>query len=292
MQQLVLGTVQLGLPYGVTNESGQPSSAEAESILSTFTAHVGSWFDTAPSYGTSEDLLGKFIGHQNESHICTKSISFDLTQRLTGQISDLEQSFQRSLMRLGRKRVEIFLMHQADCLNHPDFPRVKEWLLEQKQRGAIAALGVSIYDRRDVHQWESHLDWIDWVQMPLNILDQRVVNDGFIQYLRRHNIQLQARSVFLQGLLLSSKRRRSGYSVCALESLARVHRFYDENEINPLKACLDYVQQQDVDQVLVGANSNEELMAIINAWSKGSSALDYTSLVSSDNYLIHPPAWS
>ena len=59
--RLVLGTAQLGMPYGIANKTGQPNMAAAESIV------AGVWeggvreFDTAQAYGESEIVLGKAL---------------------------------------------------------------------------------------------------------------------------------------------------------------------------------------------------------------------------------------
>ena len=45
----------------------------------------------------------------------------------------------------------------------------------------------------------------DLIQIPLNILDKRFLNEKIIKTLKRKNIKIQIRSVFLQGLFLKKK---------------------------------------------------------------------------------------
>ena len=47
---------------------------------------------------------------------------------------------------------------------------------------------------------------VDVVQLPYSVYDQRMLANGTLKMLRSKNIQVHARSVFLQGLLLSSSR--------------------------------------------------------------------------------------
>lgn len=56
--KLVLGTVQFGLPYGIANQSGQVSRAEAKVILALARSAGIDTLDTAIAYGESETCLG------------------------------------------------------------------------------------------------------------------------------------------------------------------------------------------------------------------------------------------
>ena len=53
-----LGTVQLGMPYGISNRSGQPSREIARQMLDTAYDLGVRALDTASDYGTSEEILG------------------------------------------------------------------------------------------------------------------------------------------------------------------------------------------------------------------------------------------
>jgi aryl-alcohol dehydrogenase-like predicted oxidoreductase len=57
--KLALGTVQFGLPYGVSNHSGQTPLHEAERIVELARTSAISLLDTAMAYGDSEVRLGK-----------------------------------------------------------------------------------------------------------------------------------------------------------------------------------------------------------------------------------------
>ncbi len=73
--RLALGTVQLGLPYGIANLKGQPSSEESREIIKISLENGLRIFDTAQSYGESETVLGvcfKSLGVTNEVKVITK----------------------------------------------------------------------------------------------------------------------------------------------------------------------------------------------------------------------------
>jgi aryl-alcohol dehydrogenase-like predicted oxidoreductase len=53
---LMLGTVQFGLPYGVANRTGQPAYGEVRAILAAALDGGVTCFDTAATYGASEEV--------------------------------------------------------------------------------------------------------------------------------------------------------------------------------------------------------------------------------------------
>ena len=59
-----LGTVQMGLAYGVANTTGQPALAEVNAILTNASELGIDLLDTASAYGNSEEVIGKLADGQ------------------------------------------------------------------------------------------------------------------------------------------------------------------------------------------------------------------------------------
>ena len=95
-----------------------------------------------------------------------------------------------------------------------------------------AKIGVSVYTPEEL---EKYIDDIDIVQIPLSIADGRFL--PFLPKLRKRGVEIHARSVFLQGKLLT------GDGVPKID-------YHD---------CLGYALAQDVDYVIVGVNSLQEI---------------------------------
>ncbi|MBP7211007.1 MAG: aldo/keto reductase, partial [Paludibacteraceae bacterium] len=66
MNKLVLGTVQLGLRYGINNLKGLVTNQESYDILSIANDNGIKTLDTAADYGDSEIKIGNFISKQNK----------------------------------------------------------------------------------------------------------------------------------------------------------------------------------------------------------------------------------
>ena len=58
-QKIGLGTVQFGIPYGISNQKGQTSVLEVARILTLAKQKGVGIIDTASAYGTAEKVLGQ-----------------------------------------------------------------------------------------------------------------------------------------------------------------------------------------------------------------------------------------
>ena len=58
LENIILGTAQWGLDYGISNKNGKTSLKEIKSIIKFAEAHGCTTLDTAASYGDSEEIIG------------------------------------------------------------------------------------------------------------------------------------------------------------------------------------------------------------------------------------------
>lgn len=201
MPHLCIGSAQFGLPYGVTNSSGAVPYSEVSRILGYALKHSISYIDTAQAYGEAETVLGECL---------PKCHRFKLTSKLAPQtdlsftsnaIDKWEESFRRTLIRLKVQKLHTFFVHDVADLSKNGNGYLSSWLLSLKKRGLVENIGVSIYESVELEGID--LDMVDVVQLPYSIYDQRMVQNGTLQMLFNKNIKIQARSAFLQGLLLA-----------------------------------------------------------------------------------------
>lgn len=117
--------------------------------------------------------------------------------------------------------------------------------------------GVSAYGPKDIPEK------IDIVSLPINVLDPPVG----ICYLKMEGIEIHARSVFLQGLLLMDIIDLPDWIDVdgdAFEEIERFHRVCKEYDLEPYEAALGWVLGQDaVDKVIVGVNSAKQLEQLV-----------------------------
>jgi aryl-alcohol dehydrogenase-like predicted oxidoreductase len=172
----------------------------AEQILDTARESGVKHLDTAPSYGGTEALLGS-IGI-DDFEVTTKVPSIPLaTQNSTKWI---EQRVETSLKNLKKETLECLLLHDPEQLATSRGPEIHAALLMLKNRGIARTVGISIYETAtltEIHA-KGWLQSYDVVQTPLNVFDNRIVESGWAAKLLQLGIKLQARSLFLQGVLL------------------------------------------------------------------------------------------
>ena len=70
--KIIIGTAQLGLNYGITNEYGKPSIQKSLNIIKKALDNDITTFDTARAYGDSEYILGLAMQNYNNLNIITK----------------------------------------------------------------------------------------------------------------------------------------------------------------------------------------------------------------------------
>ena len=206
--KLSLGTVQLGIDYGISNADGKASPEVAQSILDTaFRAGINT-VDTSESYGSAERLIGDFLAPNATQYPINVVTKFKInkpasyaTDHLRNEIS---RSLQSSLKNLGLKKIPIYLFHAGkdDQLAKLIEP-LSVIFQELRDQGFIDIAGISAYSPEDVDFVLEH-DVVEAVQLPINIFDHRLINDGRLEKLEKHNKIVFARSIFLQGLVLMS----------------------------------------------------------------------------------------
>ena len=129
-----------------------------------------------------------------------------------------------------------------------------------KRVGFVKKIGISIYTPE---QMRAALYYpLDIIQLPMNIADNRFI--PYLPELHKRGIDVHARSVFLQGALLTGR---------------KVPKFTAEQ-------CLAFVLAQDVDGVVVGVNTAEQLQELVKV-----KPINYQGLNICDERIIDPRNW-
>lgn len=291
MTELALGTVQFGLDYGATNRRGRVGSGIARDILTAFADDGGHWLDTAPAYGDSEIVLGRQSGVFS---IVDKTVHIDPNVDPDAAVFELDKGLDESLRRLNRKRLDVLLCHQAWLLRPPFREPVLAWSRRRKERGDLIRFGVSIYSPQDLD--DDMLSGLDWVQFPLNALDQRMLTSGWIDRLNKAGIVTQARSLYLQGVLLAPEKSRVEVPREAAEAIAAFHRVAKHRALTAESLALAVGCQAQVSQVVAGVNSLVEYHTLRQAWKAaqrlGRADIDWSECSLGDHPWLIPSNWN
>ena len=288
MSKIALGTVQFGMDYGINSISGQVLPAETKDILNYAYRQNIDLLDTAPAYGNSEQVLGKCNSH--EFKIVTKTRHFDCLEIGNREAQLLDSDFSQSLTDLKKDRVYGVLFHNANDLLKHGSDKLFNRLNDFKQAGKIKKIGVSIYNHEQLQSIIDNFD-IDLVQLPFNILDRRLVDSGMFRILQDRDVEIHARSVFLQGLLLMAEQSRPG-KFKRWGALWRIwHEWLNDNQLTALEAAIRYaISIPEISKVLVGVDTVDQLEEIVLA-SPGILPDIPGEMFTNDADLLNPSNW-
>jgi D-threo-aldose 1-dehydrogenase len=301
-----LGTAQLKIgPLGfgtapLGNLYAPVSDADALATL-VATEHTDfSWFDTAPlyGYGLAELRLGQYL----RQNACPRSVVATKVGRVLEPTSSatshehfvkplsfkprfdysragIQRSFEQSLRRLGRDRVELLLLHDIDYAHHPTAHRnlVKQLLDETipmlhqlKSEGSVDAIGLGISDWSVGYEVIASAD-VDCVLLAgrYTLLDQTASSSGFLETCSRNHVAVLAGGILNSGFLAGGPnydyrpadaalvgRRAQLRTICGLHGVAL-----------PALALQFTAAHPAVASVVVGARSSQEVGEILG-WAR------------------------
>lgn len=288
-----LGTVQWGMDYGIANRAGRPSAVEVRGMLR-FAGEAGiELLDTAHAYGEAESVLGEHHAASQGFRIVTKTKPIQSLEVTTQDVSAVSAAFHLSLQRLGCPHVYGLLVHNADSLLTPGGDLLWKALQDFKSCGLVEKVGVSVYRPQQLKTILERYP-IDLVQLPFNIYDQRFAQTGLLDRLKQSNIEIHARSAFLQGLLLFPPDQLPPHFFAIREHQSRLHEFLRQTDLTPLGGCLLYcLQHSHIDYVIVGCEASLQIAEVCELSRKGTpgslSALAEFAL--QDEEYINPSIW-
>jgi len=278
------------MPYGVSNTVGPPDKREVEAILRTAYRAGIRVIDTAARYGSSESVIGQSIGKKQQWRLITKT---PFLQGDPDPIAKSTKAFQRSLIKLQQKRLYALLVDYSKDLMSSKGNRLFRYFQNLKASGLIQKVGVSVYTRKDIDAVLEQYP-VDVIQLPFNVWDQRLLEDGTLARLKTRGLEVHARSVFLQGLLLMSPAqiKKHRYFQKWKNHFRRYHQLLNEEGLGLMHTALSFVLSQPlIDTVLVGTACLSELTGILRSASRPAPTIDYSRFGMDDPGLLNPSVW-
>lgn len=214
-----LGTVQLGVNYGLANTVGVPSQEKAFELLDAARSVGVNCLDTANAYGTSEVVVGDWHKATGGGMNIVSKFKVRDPEDPVGQF---KAQLQLSQERLGK--VTGYMFHDdKDLRAHGS--AIRDEFLRAKEDGKVSFVGASVYTADDLEFMLENHPWLEAVQIPMSVLDTRIVERGMLEELRKRNVIVFVRSVFLQGMLCMDKAPEK-YSMMqpSLDAVAEVAR--------------------------------------------------------------------
>jgi aryl-alcohol dehydrogenase-like predicted oxidoreductase len=285
-QSIILGTVQLGINYGINNQLGQPTVENAISILNSASKLGINTLDTAEAYGTAHSIISSF--HQNNP-----LRQFRINTKFAGvQASGMESTVKNFCTKLSVNHIHTLFFHCFnDFLNHNGLLKEMQKLKEQQR---IHQIGLSVYDNRQL-KIAIEEPSIDVIQLPFNLLDNARRKDDLLFEAKDVGKRIQVRSVFLQGLFFKDVNSLPIFLLPLKKNLEEINNIANLSGISMEALSLAYVAaQREIDEVVIGVDCIEQLRSNIAAFS---TRLNKQTLLAIDRIevkeknLLYPYNW-
>jgi len=175
-----------------------------------------SFFDTSDSYGDgrSEQILGEVLNEldiRKDIKIATKvgllpHKGFFMPSDFS--LKHVRKKFTNSLNNLKTDYLDIYQLHSPSKESLSQINESFPWLIKKKEEGLIKKIGISARSPSDAIFFLKHFS-LDVIQCNFNLIDQRLIETGLLDYCKKNYIKIIARTPlafgFLTGKLTSSK---------------------------------------------------------------------------------------
>ncbi|TXE19096.1 aldo/keto reductase [Psychroserpens burtonensis] len=290
VNKLILGTVQLGLDYGINNQFGKPSLEKAFDILHTAYDNGIRILDTAEAYGNSTEVIGQFQKqHPNKKfNIINKlAVNADLSTK------DFFNHVKEGCKVLNTEQLYGYMFHNYSSLKQNI--NFYDELLNLKSKGLTLHIGISLYTNEEIIDIAENFSDFDFIQIPFNLLDNDLKRKASVLKAKERNIAIHTRSTFLQGLFFMNPNILIDSLLPLKPYLQDIEEIKSDYNLTTESLALQYVIQKEyIDHVLVGVETSQQLIDNINLCGAEvtipHSIIDKLNVLESD--LLNPSNWN
>ena len=252
--KICIGSANFGLNYGYKKKKLNKKKIK---IIIDYSYKMGiNCIDTAISYGNTHKILGD---------LQSKKFNFVTKLPLPPKKTKSLKNWCISTVIKAKKKLKIdhiygLLIHDTKILeNKNNANEIYEALNILKKKKIINKVGLSIYDPTELDYYFNTYKF-EIIQFPFNIFDRRILNSGWLQKLSKKKVELHARSVFLQGLLLIELEKIPKKLKKWNKYFLKLNKFAEKKNISKKRACISFVRKyKTIDKFVIGINDLDQL---------------------------------
>ena len=284
--KIILGSANFEQTYGIKKNFIKKS--EIKKLFNLALKNKIKTIDTSPLYNKSEKIIG--LLNNNRFKIISKIPKPPKNIKRENIKKWLKQKVMISLKNLRIKKFECLLLHNANSLLYKNGDEIYKGIRNMKINGLTSKIGVSIYDFNVLDKILKKFKF-NLIQAPFNILDQRLVEKGWLKKLKKRKIEVHARSIFLQGILLLKHNQLPKKLIKLSKKLVMWENWLKKNKFSSLQVCLSFVlNQRQLDGIVVGYNNTNQLNQILKL-KQIKNNFSLPNLNIKDKKLIDPREW-
>jgi aryl-alcohol dehydrogenase-like predicted oxidoreductase len=263
--KLVLGTAQLNSSYGITNSTYKNTNQIYKFLDYAYKKKIRI-FDTAPSYNNHK-LLGNFIKSNNlekEVKVLTKLPTFEKKNTKYLIEKNLEKFFNDL-----KTEIEVLFLHDVGNIDY--FIKNLDFFINLISKFPIKRLGFSIYKKKDIQkiiELKFKKNYFAY-QFPANLLNREFKDFNF------NSKWTYARSIFLQGLLLSDRTKyklpNNGNIV-----IKNYHKKLGNMNLDPLKVSISYINSlKNINHLIFGFDNIIQINSLLHSTLYPNKSLNF-----------------
>lgn len=250
-KKIIMGGAQFGMNYGIANKNGEISFKNLNKILNYAIKRKVHIIDTATSYKSSLKKIFKISRNNNLKKKIKVIIKVKSSSILNiDKFKKLDDNY----------NIYCIMAHSSKLFLNRSFQKK----IQKLKKNYKFKLGVSIYENRELINLKDHYKIIDILQIPFNIVNYKTFNTKIFKKLKRKKIELHARSIFYQGVLLMNEKNIK-------IKFKNFHRNFNElkylskkNKINLIFLCIKFVlNQKYFDKLIFGFDTLTQFKEII-----------------------------
>ena len=170
-------------------------------------------------------------------------------------------SVELSLEKLGIQKLDCLMLHRSNEINQYGkiVPKTMEKLIS---KGYITSAGASVYSGDELDDMLCH-DVFTTTQLPMNIFDQSLIHNGYIDKMYKKKISVFVSSVFLQGLFFLDYNNFTDPLLIEYVKpyLIKLHEICNKTGMSIAEIAISFIRDiPGVTSLVLGADSSEHIM--------------------------------
>ena len=252
IKKIVIGTVQFSKKYGFNQQ--KVSVYQIKKILAYLKKQKIFFIDEAISYNFLK------FAHKNKFNLSKHKIitKIPLIQN-SKQFLKISKILVYNLKKNNINKYHCVLLHDTINISSNKIKKNINYLKKLKKKKITSYIGVSVYNLKDFFKI-TKIYKPDIAQVPINIVDRDFLSKKFITYVKKNNVKVHARSIFLKGSLLQKKTDYSKINKI-IKFLNLKCKIYGISKVNALLSFI--LNLKFIDKIIVGVADLDQLKQIV-----------------------------
>jgi aryl-alcohol dehydrogenase-like predicted oxidoreductase len=284
--KLCFGTANFVKNYGINKSEGY-NQKKIKIILNLLKQNKIKYIDTAINYKNVERKIGKF--NLNFFEIYTKIP--EIPKKIKNIDLWIHNQITLSLKKTNKFFFEGVFLHNPEDLLKNKKKQIFDTLETLKKQKKIKKIGISVYDLKTLKRIIKEFK-IDIIQIPYNLFDRGQKKKELLNILKKNKIEIHARSIFLQGVLLMDSNKLPQRLKKWKNKFIQLENWCMKNKVSKIQACLNAVLEDKIfNKVLISVENEKQLFQLLNAINKRNKKNYPKNLQTNEKKLIDPRLW-